>query len=141
MRLDEARHCSVTRWQNFLFNICSNESIPISIKIDKKVKKTKEVKEVKEEKKVKEIKEVIVEDSVFKQTEKITKNDIIQIKNSLKPSLTLADLQAIGLKLSINIVEGSTKTGKPKNKTKSELLEEIDNKTLFMKYNNRIECR
>jgi hypothetical protein len=102
---------------------------------NKKIKKTKDVKDIKEVKDVKEVKdiknikaidEVIVEDSVFKQTEKITKNDIIQIKNSLKPSLTLGDLQAIALKLSINIIEGSTKTGKPKNKTKSDLLEEIE---------------
>ena len=116
---------------------------------NKKIKKTKDVKDIKEVKDVKDVKdlkdvkevkdvkvkvtkeikaveEVIVEDSVFKQTEKITKNDIIQIKNSLKPSLTLGDLQAIALKLSINIIEGSTKTGKPKNKTKSDLLEEIE---------------
>ena len=99
---------------------------------NKKVKKTKDIKDIKDVKEIKEIKEikdiqeVIVEDSVFKQTEKITKNDIIQIKNSLKPSLTLIDLQATALKLSINIVEGSTKTGKPKNKTKSDLFEEIE---------------
>ncbi len=103
--------------------------------VDKKSKKVKEIrvdkeidenKEVKETKQVGVIKEVVVEDSVFNQTEKITKKDIIQIKNSLKPSLTLGDLQAIALKLSINIIEGSTKTGKPKNKTKSDLLEEIE---------------
>ncbi len=63
--------------------------------------------------------------SVFFQTEKINKKDIDEISNSLKLTMNLEQIQTRAIKLGISIYEGSTKSGKPKNKTKSELFEQI----------------
>jgi hypothetical protein len=65
--------------------------------------------------------------SVFNKTEKISKNDIDDINNNLKLTSSLDQIQSYALKLGINIFSGATKTGKPKNKTKSELVTEIKN--------------
>lgn len=65
------------------------------------------------------------ETSVFKKTEIINKNDVDEIKNNLKLSLLIADLQKYAIKLKINIANGSNKNGKPKLKTKKELYDEI----------------
>ena len=65
--------------------------------------------------------------SVFNKTEKISKKDIDDINNNLKPSQTLEQIQSYALKVGINIFSGSTKTGKPKNKTKSDLIIELKN--------------
>ena len=65
------------------------------------------------------------ESLIFNETEKITKKDINEISSNIKISMGLEIIQAQALKLGITIVEGSTKTGKPKNKTKSELIEQI----------------
>lgn len=83
-----------------------------------------------EQNKVKKlIKDEAPEDSVFNPTEKITMGDVDIIKKKLKPSITLEELQTIAIKLSINIVQGSNKNGKPKRKTKSELIDEINEYT------------
>jgi len=66
--------------------------------------------------------------STFIKTEKLTKKDITEIKENLKSTILVNELQKIALKLSINIFSGSTKTGKPKSKTKKELFDEIKNK-------------
>ena len=66
--------------------------------------------------------------SVFVKTEKIEKNnikDIEEISLTIKSSMNLEQIQSYALKLNINIFEGSTKSGKPKNKTKSDLIEQI----------------
>lgn len=89
-------------------------------------KQEKQIVKEKDQKDNEQNNKLIIEDSVFAPTEKITKNDIDNIKLSLKSSLALPDLQAIAIKLSISIVSGATKTGKPKNKTKSELFESIE---------------
>lgn len=68
---------------------------------------------------------IINDTSTFAKTEKITKKDIDVILGNLKPTLNLEQIQAYGIKLGISIFEGSTKSGKPKNKTKSELIEKI----------------
>jgi hypothetical protein len=65
------------------------------------------------------------ESSVFNKTEKLTKKDIDMINNNVKISMVLETIQAYAIKLGIPIFEGSTKTGKPKNKTKSELILQI----------------
>lgn len=65
------------------------------------------------------------EDSTFKKTEIITKDIVSNIKNNLKSTLVLSDLQAYAIKLNINIFSGSTKEGKPKNKTKTQLLDDL----------------
>lgn len=65
--------------------------------------------------------------SVFNKTEKISKKDIDDINNNLKSTSSLDQIQSYALKLGINIFSGATKTGKPKNKTKSELVTEIKN--------------
>ena len=46
--------------------------------------------------------------------------------------MNLEQIQTYAIKLNISIFEGATKTGKPKNKTKSELIEKI--KELGKKY-------
>jgi hypothetical protein len=48
-----------------------------------------------------------------------------KICNDVKITMGLETIQSNALKLGINIFEGSTKSGKPKNKTKSELIEQI----------------
>jgi hypothetical protein len=67
------------------------------------------------------------ETSIFKQTEKMNQEEITHIKLGLKASMTLEQIQLIALKLNINVTSGKTTTGKPKNKTKSTLIEEIKN--------------
>jgi hypothetical protein len=68
---------------------------------------------------------VVEDDSVFKKTEKINKKDLDLIKETVKITSSLGDLQKIALKLSIGIIQGATKSGKPKRKTKQELYDEI----------------
>ncbi len=105
----------------------SKDIFMVSGKDDNSKQKNKEELDHKEDKVDKVNKVNKVEDeSVFNPTEKITINDIKEIKKSIKNSTTLPELQAYAIKLSIGITQGSTKTGKPKNKTKSELMEEIE---------------
>jgi len=76
--------------------------------------------------KKKEEKENKVEDeSIFNKTEIISKEEVIKIHNSFKSTTKLEDIQNLCLKANIPIFAGSTKEGKPKNKTKSELLDDI----------------
>jgi hypothetical protein len=97
----------------------------------KKSKNSKDIfilKEIKEdENKIKED-ENKKEESTFKKTEVISKVKIEELVNSIKKTSTLSDIQEIAIKLGIITVSGATKTGKPRNKTKSELIEEIQNK-------------
>jgi len=65
------------------------------------------------------------DESVFNKTEIISKEEIIKIHNSFKSTTKLEDIQNLCLKINIPIFAGSTKEGKPKNKTKTELLDEI----------------
>ena len=107
------------------------------ISIEKKKKKNNKNIFVVNKKETKEnnddnldIKNIILEhdenqSSVFNKTEKLNNKDIEKICNATKISMTLESIQANALKLGINIFEGSTKSGKPKNKTKSELVDQI----------------
>ncbi len=80
----------------------------------------------KTDKKKEEIIDNKVEDeSVFNKTEVISKEEVIKIHNSFKSTTKLEDIQNLCLKANIPIFAGSTKEGKPKNKTKSELLDDI----------------
>ena len=63
--------------------------------------------------------------SVFKKTEIIDKNKISQIISNIKSTTKLEQIQTFALELGLNIVSGSTKDGKPKNKTKNEIIDEI----------------
>ena len=65
------------------------------------------------------------ESSIFFKTDKVSKKDIEDISGNLKATLNLEQIQTYAIKLGINIYEGSTKTGKPKNKTKVILIEQI----------------
>ena len=67
----------------------------------------------------------IEDESVFNKTEIISKEEIIKINNSFKSTTKLEEIQNLCLKINIPIFAGSTKEGKPKNKTKTELLDEI----------------
>ena len=64
-------------------------------------------------------------ESIFNKTELL---DIVELKKrieNIKSTTKLEEIQEIAIKMGINIVGGSTKEGKPKNKTKIELLKEI----------------
>ena len=89
----------------------NDKNIFISNKVDKKKEET--------------IEDNKVEDSVFNNTEIITKEEIIKIYSSFKSTTKLEDIQNLCLKINIPIFAGSTKDGKPKNKTKTDLLDEI----------------
>lgn len=64
-------------------------------------------------------------DSVFKKTEIIDIKKIKEILSNIKTSTKLEQIQSYAIELNIPIVSGSTKDGKPKNKTKNELIDEI----------------
>jgi hypothetical protein len=65
--------------------------------------------------------------SIFVKTEKLSIEKVNEIKNTINKNTCLPELQKYALLLNINIISGSTKTGKPKNKTKIELYENIKN--------------
>ena len=67
------------------------------------------------------------DDSVFIKTEVINKNDLFKIYQSFKSTSKLDEIQNLALKIGLKVFAGATKDGKPKNKTKSELLEDIKN--------------
>lgn len=92
-----------------------NKEDKIEEKEDKKNKKKSKV----------EVKVDVDDDSVFNKTEILTKKEIDDIKNNIDKNLGLTELQNIATKLSINIAKVSEKTGKPKAKTKQELIDEI----------------
>lgn len=64
-------------------------------------------------------------DSVFKKTEKVDKEKISQIISNIKSTTKLEQIQAFALELGLSVISGSTREGKPKNKTKNELVDEI----------------
>lgn len=61
--------------------------------------------------------------SVFRKTEDMIDTNVI--KQNLKNSTSLVQLQQYALKLNINITHGVTKSNKLKNKTKNDLIEDI----------------
>ena len=65
------------------------------------------------------------EESVFKKTVCIDKKRILEINSNIKTGTKLEQLQEWAIELSIEIFGGSTKDGKPKNKTKNTLIDEI----------------
>jgi hypothetical protein len=77
------------------------------------------------EKKKEEVIDNKEDESVFNKTEIISKEEIIKIHSSFKGTTKLEDIQNLCLKINIPIFAGSTKEGKPKNKTKTELLDDI----------------
>jgi len=90
----------------------NDKNIFITNKTDKKKEETVDNNKVEDE-------------SVFNKTEVISKEEIIKNYNSFKSTTKLEDIQNLCLKANIPIFAGSTKEGKPKNKTKSELLDDI----------------
>ena len=108
---------------------------------NKKDIENKNVKKIKKDKnifltKTKQIKEnnknSLSESSVFNKTQNIELNELLKISSQINNKMLLNELQQISLKFGINICSGSTKTGKPKNKTKDILLKEI---TTFLENN------
>ena len=67
------------------------------------------------------------DDSVFNKTDIINNNEVLKIYQSFKSTSKLEDIQNLALKIGLKVFAGSTKDGKPKNKTKSELIEDIKN--------------
>ena len=74
----------------------------------------------------------LLEESIFKKTEIIDKNKISKIISNIKSTTKLEHLQAYALDLGLNIISGSTKEGKPKNKTKNEIIDEIKKLQLIL---------
>ena len=105
--------------------------VPQNSDSKKKSKNSKDIflsKEIKEENIVNDVNDKNKknnEESVFKKTENLSKEKIDELIKSIKSTSTLSYVQEVALKLNIITVSGSTKTGKPKNKTKLELVEEI----------------
>jgi hypothetical protein len=67
------------------------------------------------------------DESIFKKTVMLTKTRLDQIISSIKCTTKLEKIQEYALELGLEIVHGSNKFGKPKNKTKTELIGEIKN--------------
>jgi hypothetical protein len=105
----------------------NNEPVSIKIKDEQKETSLDNTKIKKnEEHSIKMIKENDnFDSSVFKKTEVIDKNKVIKIISNIKTTTKLEQIQAFALELGLSIVSGSTKDGKPKNKTKNEIIEEI----------------
>lgn len=105
-------------------------TIPIIINTSKKSKKSKDIFIQPN----KQILEPLIEkssndstsDSVFKKTE-LTKLDINNIINTYK-TVKIDELRDYAIKLNINVLEGSTKTGKPKFKSRNVLLDLVKTK-------------
>lgn len=70
---------------------------------------------------------VNVSESVFKQTEIVDVKKVKTILSNIKTTTKLEQIQAYALELGLLISSGSTKDGKPKNKTKNELIDDIKN--------------
>jgi hypothetical protein len=62
-------------------------------------------------------------DEVFTKTEVI---DYIELKKMLNKANKLEEIQAIAIKVGIPIVSGSTKEGKPKNRVKNDIVNDIN---------------
>ena len=105
--------------------------VPQNSDSKKKSKNSKDIflsKEIKEENIVNDVNDKNKKNnaqSVFKKTENLSKEKIDELIKSIKSTSTLSYVQEVALKLNIITVSGSTKTGKPKNKNKLELVEEI----------------
>ena len=67
----------------------------------------------------------VVQDSVFNKTEIIDIELLKEKYKNIKTTTKLDEIQSIALKINLAITSGSTKDGKPKNKTKSELLDDL----------------
>ena len=67
----------------------------------------------------------VTTDNVFKKTEIIDVAKIRAIISNIKTNTKLEQIQSFALELGLTISCGSTKDGKPKNKTKNELIDEI----------------
>lgn len=108
----------------------ASNTIPIIINSTKKNKKSKDIFIQVNKPKL----EALIENSgietssnsVFKNTE-LTKLDITNIIDTYK-TVKIDELRNYAIKLNINILEGSTKTGKPKFKSRTVLLELIKTK-------------
>ncbi len=66
-------------------------------------------------------------DSIFKKTEIVDKDKISNIISLIKPTTKLETIQGYAIELGIGITNGSTKDGKPKNKIKTDLINDIKN--------------
>jgi hypothetical protein len=67
------------------------------------------------------------DESIFNKTDIINNDEVLKIYQSFKSTSKLEEIQNLALKIGLKVFAGSTKDGKPKNKTKSELIEDIKN--------------
>jgi hypothetical protein len=108
----------------------TNKNIFVTLEHDdipqQNIEDDKQIKDIEDDIKCKNIKnDVVLTDSVFKKTEQISKATISRIISNIKSTTKLEQIQAFALELGLSVVCGSTKDGKPKNKTKNELIDEI----------------
>lgn len=108
-----------------IFVTQEQKDIATEILINEEVKNNNLEKKLIENKKTTVCLDDYADSSVFKKTEIIDKNKISQIISNIKSTTKLEQIQAFALELGISIISGSTKDGKPKNKTKNEIIEEI----------------
>ena len=64
------------------------------------------------------------------ETKNNIKKEIAEFLQSIKPSTKLEKIQEYAIKANIPVIHGTTKEGKPKNRTKQDLLQDLE------KYNN-----
>jgi hypothetical protein len=111
-----------------------SEAVDVKNTKKKKEKKKKNNKSIfitqetklNEENKLNEEKQITkISETVFKKTEILDKKKVSEILSNIKTTTKLDKIQSYAIELGLTIVGGSTKEGKPKNKTKSELIEEI----------------
>jgi hypothetical protein len=88
--------------------LASNSSDKVMTKIDERTKENE------------------TESSIFAETEVVTKDNLKQLKATASHKMSLGELQNIATNMNILLAKGSTATGKPKLKTKKELLDEIE---------------
>ena len=62
-------------------------------------------------------------DEVFNKTETV---NYIELKKMFTKASKLEEIQAIAIKLSVPIVSGSTKEGRPKNRVKNDIINDIN---------------
>lgn len=108
-----------------IFVTQEQKDIVEEIKINEEVKNNNIEKNVIENKITNLSLDDYADSSVFKKTEIIDKNKISKIISNIKSTTKLEQIQAFALELGLSIISGSTKDGKPKNKTKNEIIEEI----------------